>query len=98
MHVCAWVCLNGFVILDPLDPLDLVYFWLRGLGSILSQNPLFLYYLLLSRAAAPHRCLGRTDDSTVSVRTLVSCYGTFDGRTVQSGHCCLKFIFENPTY
>ena len=26
------------------DPLDLIYFWLRGLGPILSQNPIFLYY------------------------------------------------------
>ena len=36
------VPLNQFS--EPLDPLDLICFWLPGLGSVLSQNPLVLYY------------------------------------------------------
>ena len=30
-----------------LDPLDLIYFWLRGLGSVLGQIPYFLYNSLV---------------------------------------------------
>ena len=34
------------IILDPLDPFykkNLICCWLRGLGSVLGQNPYFLY-------------------------------------------------------